>query len=295
MDKKIICFGEVLWDILPTGKVAGGAPMNVAIRLQSLGISSAVISTIGDDELGEALRSLIKERGVDSALIKVNKQLPTGQVWVQFDDQGNAIYDIVYPSAWDKIEYSGAFKHAVNTADALVFGSLACRDEVSRDALLQLLEVAHYKVFDVNLRTPHYTISLVEELMKKSDFIKLNEEELLWIAQSLESGSAVIEENIVFISEKTQTDTICITSGKDGAVLYTNEQFYYHSGYSVTVEDTIGAGDSFLAALLYGMFNHQPFDEVLSFACATGALVASRKGANPIITVNEINQLVKAM
>jgi len=287
--KNIVCFGEVLWDVLPTESIAGGAPMNVAIRLQSLGFPTKIISQVGNDDLGKSLVSIINEKKVDTALIQVSETLGTGEVLVHLDEKGSATYDIVYPSAWDGIALTEANKNAVKESDAFVFGSLACRDAVSKNTLLELLKVAKYKLFDINIRPPFYSIALLEELMLLADFIKLNDEELLEVAHEMGSTTNSIEENIIFIANKTQTKTICITRGGDGAVLYINDTFYSHPGFKVTVADTIGAGDSFFASLLSKLLVSTDYQEAVTFGCAVGALVASQKGANPEIASNMIN------
>ena len=293
MTKKVVCFGEVLWDVLPTGKVAGGAPMNVSIRLQSLGISTQIISRVGNDVLGKELELFLQKQQVSTSLVQTDHNLATGEVLVQLDDKGSATYDIVYPSAWDKIGLNCYNKQAVRDCDAFVFGSLACRDEVSSTTLLSLLELAPYKVFDVNLRPPFYSIPYIKEMMQLADFIKMNEEELLEIAQALGSASNMIESNIIYLSRMTNTATFCVTRGRDGAILYHDRQFYTHPGFLVQVEDTIGSGDSFLAALLSRFLTTTDLFEAVRFACAVGALVATHKGANPELQLDEINTFME--
>ena len=294
MQKNVVCFGEVLWDVFPEQRVAGGAPMNVAIRLQSLGVPAAVISKIGNDKPGEELLSIINDKGVNTSLIQHDKAIPTGEVLVKLDSNGIATYEIVYPSAWDRIELNEQNTAASKNADAFVFGSLSCRDDVSKNTLLALLDVSVYKIFDVNLRPPFYDTGFVEQLMCKSDFIKLNDEELLIIAGSMNSGTNKIEENIRFISEKTATGTICVTRGKYGAVLFSKGKFYSHPGYAVTVEDTVGSGDSFLGALISKILNKEDNAEALAYACAMGAIVATHKGANPDILPSEVERLMNS-
>jgi fructokinase len=231
MSKKVVCFGEVLWDILPTQKVAGWAPMNVAIRLESLGISTQIISKIGKDAPGEELLATIQSKNVGVSLVQQDEHISTGEVLVKLDENGIATYDIVYPSAWDKIEISEQNIQAVKKSDVFVFGSLASRDEVSRNTLFCLLELARYKVFDVNIRKPYFDISLLERLMIKADFIKFNDVKLNEIAFMLGSNIKDMTENIRFISEKTNTNSISVTLGKDGAVLFIDNQFYINNGY----------------------------------------------------------------
>jgi fructokinase len=293
MYKNVVCFGEVLWDVLPTEKIAGGAPMNVSIRLQSLGINAKMISKIGNDELGKELLNIIKEKNVDTSLIQTDFTHSTGEVLVKLDAKGSATYTIVYPSAWDSILITKENIDAVREADAFVFGSLASRNTISRNTLLTLLKEAKYKIFDINIRSPFYSIEFLKELMDLSDFVKLNDDELLKVAQALGSKTDTIEDNILFLSKLTNTKTICITKGKDGAILYTENQFYRNKGFAVTVADTIGAGDSFLAALLSEILHTNDYQKAVEFACAVGALVASCNGANPVITNKEIESMLK--
>ncbi|MFN8307485.1 MAG: carbohydrate kinase [Ferruginibacter sp.] len=293
MQKNIVCFGEVLWDILPSGPVAGGAPMNVAIRLQSLGMPATIISRTGNDKCGNDLVNIIRSKRVNISCIQQDPDLPTGEVLVKLSADGTATYDIIYPSAWDKIEATGQNIQAAKNADAFVFGSLACRDTVSRDTLFQLLEQARFRIFDVNLRKPFYSPDLVLELMQRSDFIKLNDEELAEIVSALGATGSSQEEHIRFLSEKTSTNHLCVTRGKDGAVLFTGKKFYSHPGYTVLVADTIGAGDSFLAALIKGFLTSDDHEASLDYASAVGALVASRKGAIPELQEEEIQKLMQ--
>ncbi|MBP8157057.1 MAG: carbohydrate kinase [Flavobacterium sp.] len=292
MTKSAVCFGEVLWDVLPTESIAGGAPMNVAIRLQSLGVPTKIISKIGKDKLGEELMAILHEKQVSTDLIQVDEQQSTGEVLVTLDNKGSASYEIVFPTAWDEIELTADNQKAVSESDVFVFGSLACRNEVSKNTLFSLLELAKYKVFDVNIRPPFYTLSLLEDLMNKADFIKLNDDELLEVAQKLGSQTEDIEANILFLAKRTNTQTICITKGKHGAVLWANNQFYAGKGFSVEVADTIGAGDSFLAALMSKIIVSTNYYEAVTFACGVGALVAGYKGANPQISSEEINDFI---
>lgn len=292
MLKKIVCFGEVLWDVLPSERVAGGAPMNVSIRLQSLGIPAKIISRTGNDESGKALLEIIRSKGVDISLVQQDDELSTGEVLVKLDKTGTASYEIVYPSAWDKIQLNEENTDAVNQADVLVFGSLACRDEVSKNTLRRLLEHAKYKIFDVNLRPPFYSLVLVEELMKKADFIKMNEEELDLLTKAMGCTKDEIEEKINFTAKKTNTHSICVTRGDKGAVLFMDGSFFSHPGYKVTVADTIGAGDSFLAALISKIFDSADHARSLQFASAMGAIVASKKGAIPDVSKKEIERIL---
>ena len=285
-----VCFGEVLWDVFPSHKKIGGAPLNVALRMNSLGVASTIISRIGKDEDGDNIISFLKDQNVSSDSIQVGEEYKTGVVNVMVNEKGNASYDILYPSSWDKIALTNEIIEKVSASDVFIFGSLICRDETSRSTLYTLLDKAKYKVLDANLRAPYYTMEVLNELMLKADFIKLNDEELWEISRKLESPYNSFEQNIKFIAEKTNTKQVCVTKGAFGAVLYYNDKFYYNSGYFIKVADTVGAGDSFLATLIVRLLRGKSPQKSLNYACAIGALVAGQEGANPKISDTEIKK-----
>lgn len=294
MNKKIkgVCYGEILFDVFLEHKKIGGAPLNVASRFNSLGGEVAIISSVGNDVNGILLVEYLNDQGINTKAIQVNDTYPTGIVNVILNEKGNASYDINYPSAWDKIETTNNAIEIVKNADFLVYGSLSSRDLVSKNTLLSLLNVAKYKIFDVNLRSPHYSKKTIEDLMQKSDFIKFNDDELNEICEYLNSNKKSLEQNIKFISKLTNTPTVCVTLGPHGAVLYTNNTFYYNSGFKVNVVDTVGSGDSFLATLIIMLLDGGKPQNALNHACAIGAIVAQSEGANPVILQSEIDEFL---
>ena len=287
-----VCYGEVLWDIFPTHKKIGGAPLNVALRMNSMGVKTNMISRVGADENGDGIVSYLNDHEISIDLIQTTNEYKTGAVQVMINEKGNASYDIQYPAAWDKIEQTDRMDKLTTEADVFVFGSLASRDEVSRETLFSLLDKAQYKVLDANLRAPYYTKEIIYSLMLKADFIKLNDEELREISNQMDSPYNSFEQNMKFIAEKTNTKQLCVTKGEYGAVLYYDGKFYYNSGYFVKVVDTVGAGDSFLASLLLRLLRGKSPQKSLNYACAVGALVASQEGANPKISGKEIKEFM---
>lgn len=285
---RIVCFGEVLWDVFPTHEKIGGAPLNVANRLSSFGNQVSMISAIGKDDYGKKLVSYLKENHINTDGIQVLEDSETGKVKVVLDQKGSASYDIEYPSAWDKIAIAPAAKAVVEKADAFIFGSLVARDAVSRKTLFELIEMAKYKIFDLNLRPPHYTLEVLTQLMMKADFIKFNDDELYEVCDVMGSGTNSLEKNLKYIAEKTNTKHVCVTKGKDGAVLWYDDNFYANDGYPVKVKDTVGAGDSFLGALINQLLNKEDPQKAVDFACAVGAMVAQNEGANPAIKQSDI-------
>lgn len=290
---KAVAYGEVLWDVFDQVKKIGGAPLNVALRMKTLGCDVAMISCVGNDQDGDAIIDQVKSMGLETNAIMKSENFPTGLVNVTLNERGSATYEINYPSAWDKIVLNDFAKKVVADADVLIYGSLVCRDEVSRKSLKELLKTKVYKVFDVNLRKPHYSYEILEQLMHSADFIKFNDEELLEIAKAIDSPFTRLEENMQFIADKTKATGICVTKGKHGALLLWDEKIYENTGYPVQVADTVGAGDSFLAALTTSLLTGKDPQSAIDFACAIGALVAASPGANPIISASKIEELMQ--
>lgn len=289
---KISCFGEILWDIFPKKKIVGGAPLNVACHLQNLGILTSLISQVGDDELGVKLLGFLYDRGVITDFIETSKAFPTGTVDVSFDDKGSPQYEITAPAAWDYISMNNKKLDAVNEVDALVFGSLACRSERSKESLLTLAKAATFKVFDVNLRSPFYTKETIETLLSLADLVKLSDEELsiiaAWYLADFDDQSA-----LRFLKERFELETIVLTKGKQGAICLNGNKVYSQTSFPVQLMDTVGSGDAFLAAFLSKIFERKTLSSCLEFACAMGALVASQQGGTPIIKEQVITQFIK--
>ncbi len=287
----IICFGEVLWDLLPSGKIAGGAPMNVAFHANQFGLNSKMISRVGHDELGNELLDFLNQKGVSTHLVQTDHTFSTGTVNVVLDEKGSPSYDIVQPAAWDFIHPDSEMLDTVKESDALIFGSLACRSSRTKRTLLELLEVAPLRVLDVNLRQPFYAKSLIEELLSQADIVKMNDEEL-----ELISGYWIDlhdpQDQMVYLRKKFGLETLIVTRGSNGAVCLDESGYCEQSGYPVTVKDTIGSGDSFLAAFLSKMLNGENAAECLRFACAIGALVATKQGGTPVLEASEIESIL---
>ncbi len=290
LNKSFICFGEVLWDNLPDGSVPGGAPMNVAVRLASLGHSAGIISAVGTDEKGARLKRFLRSRNVDTAYIQEHESLPTGDVNVSITAEGIPTYDIVSPSAWDRIVATTDAVEAFRNADAVIFGSLACRSSASKETLFRLLEEKRYAAFDVNLRAPYISLPQIEDLMQHSDLIKLNDEEVNIVCAATPADD--IRRNIRSLSQRSGAAVVCVTRGNNGAIVYAEGAFVEHSGFIVPVADTVGCGDSFLAGLLFSMKSGRSPAQSLEFACALGAMTATRKGANPEFSLEEIQHFI---
>lgn len=292
MKKRIACFGEMLWDIFPHGSIPGGAPMNVALHLHYLGAEVDFISKIGHDKEGQKLLEFLNRFGLPTQAIQTSQSLPTGKVLVNDDDKENIQYEIVRPAAWDGIKWSEKLQGIVDRSDALVFGSLAAREETSRNTLFQLLETSALKVLDINLRAPFYSFELLQKLLFRTDILKVNEEELIALGH-FHKWSGDTEFLLNELAGFYGIDLICVTLGKNGALLYYEDGLMTHPGYPVTVQDTVGSGDAFLSMFIYSYLMDKAPEQLLDDACALGALVATYKGGTPQYKLEDIKNIKK--
>jgi fructokinase len=278
MNKTTLCFGEVLWDAFGDEKQPGGATMNVAFHLMQQGAPVCFVSSVGNDKSGVELLEFLKDNNIFNPLIQRSKY-PTCEVTVKLDDAKQATYVIPQPVSWDHIEPQKALTNIAEKASAIVFGSLVCREKVSRNTLLNLLsDTKALKVFDVNLRAPHYNQTTIETLAAHADVVKMNEEEANLL---LSSKKGDLKDRITEFHMKYHVKTICVTLAERGAVVWHDHEFYEHPGYQVKVVDTVGAGDAFLATFVKGLLDGLPMSDILKRSCAVGGFVAGKRGANP--------------
>ena len=254
--------------------------MNVARHLVQQGRAVLFASRVGIDDAGKGLITFLKDGGLYSDLVQQDDHLPTCEVTVRLDADGQATYIIPELVSWDNIMVQDPLMEAIQQSSAIIYGSLACRDITTKDTLLKLLDkTSALKVFDVNLRPPHFTITTIETLIESADVVKMNDDE----AVLLIGGDEVdIKENITEFQKKYNTQTICVTRGANGAIVWHNHEFFEHPGFKVQVVDTVGAGDAFLATLVSGLLAEQPMPATLEKACKIGAFVAGKRGANPV-------------
>ncbi|MCB0636796.1 MAG: carbohydrate kinase [Lewinella sp.] len=285
---RFVAFGEVLWDLLPTGAKVGGAPLNVVLHLRKQDVEAQIISKIGQDARGEQLREYLRAQGLDLTLIAEDEDYPTSTVLVKLDEGGHGSYEIVPHVAWDYMALKANAITAIERADALIFGTLAARNKVSREVLQVYLEHARARVLDVNLRPPNYQPDTVKLLMDKADVVKMNEEELDLISSWTAEGLTTIEGKMDHLLATYRIKTVLVTLGAEGAICLEKGQFFRHPGYPVEVVDTVGSGDAFLAAFLAAYYQHKGVPAALDLACATGAYVASQAGANPDYQFSDI-------
>jgi len=287
----VVCFGEILWDILPGNMVPGGAPMNVAYHLRKLGMPPALITRVGLDSHGKKLIQLMERESISTDFFQMDFELDTGKVTATPD--GDTVhYEICKPVAWDNIQWDDSFVSLVSDAGYFIYGTLGVRSEASRRVLYRLLEIARLRVLDINLRPPHYDRDVLEHLLRGTALLKLNLEELElltgWFA-----GYRTESERMEALQARFHIPTIVVTRGSRGAVLLSEGNFYTHPGFRVEVADTVGSGDAFLAGLLFKMAQGTDPPLALEFASAMGALVASQHGPTPAYRTEDIQRIMK--
>lgn len=289
---RIFCFGEVLWDIFPSHRVVGGAPLNVCFHANNLGLNAKIISAIGRDKLGQELNDFFIQNKISTEFIQTNNTLPTGTVHIILAANGNASYTIVENVAWDALFIDESIKSAITESEVLIFGSLACRSDNNFEGLLQLIEKAQKLVFDVNLRAPFYQQSKLEKLLNKAHIVKMNDDELGEIT-SWYSVKDSLEDKMTFILDKFNIETLIVTAGKEGAYCMRDGLFFHQEGFQVEVKDTVGSGDSFLAAFIYKMLHGASWEDCLHFACATGSLLATKNGGTHKVDEHKIQEFIQ--
>jgi fructokinase len=290
----VVCFGEVLWDVLPTVKRPGGAPMNVAYHLQKLGMNSQLISSVGDDAAGKTLLEFLAQIDLTDHFIQVLDNQPTSEVIATVNESHEVSYEIVYPVTWDFITWKPEHDALLAESTALVYGSLASRNEVSAGALLKMLNADLYKVFDVNLRAPHFGKDIIDLLLRAADLVKMNLEELEIITDWYNPALTSESDRVKWLFDNFAVQEILVTKGIKGASYYSRTQRIDQPAYLVKVNDTIGSGDSFLAAFLSKRLQHASIETALAYAAGMGAYITSQSGACPAYELADFERFFRA-
>ncbi|NTD99213.1 carbohydrate kinase [Agrobacterium tumefaciens] len=288
-----ICFGEILWDVLPDGAMPGGAPLNVAYHLNKLGLPTSIISKIGNDEKGLKLEHLLDDWQINKSLLQRDAIQPTSEVIARVGSRNEVSYEIVFPVAWDFIDHQSMIDSELQSSIYFVYGSLASRNTLSRETLFKFLESDAIKVFDINLRPPFFNKNLLSDLMKRADIIKFNESELQMV-QILFGGSLINEkEQVRFVQDRFNIPEVIVTKGEFGASYYRMDQSFHAWGSEVKVNDTIGSGDSFLAAFIASHQMGLPPKTIIKNAIGMGAFIATKKGGCPEYEIDEYKKFTE--
>ena len=278
----VVGIGELLWDLLPTGKTAGGAPINFVYHASRLGAEGFAISAIGDDDNGHEILNELDNNSIRYLIDKV--PYPTGTVDVKLKEDGIPEYIITERVAWDHISPTAGAVDLAEQADAICFGTLGQRSLQSREtiqAILSFAPDAAYRLFDINLRQHHYNKVLIEESLYLANVLKMNEEEMSLLKKMF--GLKGTEEEIAFWFMKNYSlRMVILTAGASYSTVYTPEETSTLATSKVEVVDTVGAGDAFSAALIMSLLNGNNLKEAHRYAVKIAAFVCSNKGAWPI-------------
>ncbi len=290
--KLIVGLGELLWDLLPGGKQLGGTTANFAMMSARLGNHGVIASRIGRDALGDEARTYLAQLPADLSYLQVDDEHATGSVAVTLKD-GQPEYVIHQPVAWDFFAWTPEWRALAQRADAVSFGTLAQRNEVSRETIRAFLAATPadcVRVFDVNLRKPFYDTQVLTDSMQRATLVKLNEIELpvvmslLGLSEGSGSDEASLLRSSRLLLERFPLRLVCVTMGSQGSLLVTRDEYHRHRGIPTEVVDTVGAGDAFAAALVSYYLQEAPLPVLNEAGNRWGSWVASQRGAMPALS-----------
>lgn len=291
MSKKIVAFGEVVWDILPNGKVLGGTPSNLVFRCNSFGEQGFLLSRLGDDKLGHAALAKLKELGISDNNIQIDSEFKTGTVDVSFDEENESKYKVALDVAFDHIEFSSEALKLVRQADCLVFGLLPQRFGISKNTLRELIKESpdslHF--FDLKLFEHFFNREVVERLLKAAHIVRIKEKEMSFLANKLKIELTSIENFAKQLAQKYKIDLVIITRGSDGILAFhKKEGLFFEPGFKIDMKDNIGSGMAFSAGFLHCYLNGKSIEDALRFGNAAGALNSTKCGATTFFSKKDV-------
>ena len=283
MKNIVVGLGEILWDVFPERKVLGGAPANFAYHVSQFGFNGYAVSAIGEDLLGKEILSSLEKKGLNYLIESTD--FPTGTVQVKLNSAGVPEYEICENVAWDNIPFTARTENLAKNTQTVCFGSLAQRSEVSRETIRKFIAAMSedsLKIFDINLRLDFYTKEIIEESMRMANMMKINDDEVLKIAEIF--GWEGDEQ---FICKKIMEDynfkVLILTKGTEGSFVFTPRQTSYQPTPKIHVADTVGAGDSFTAAFVAAYLHGERIEDAHQLAVEVSAYVCQNHGAMPIL------------
>ncbi|GAB5402382.1 MAG: carbohydrate kinase [Aureliella sp.] len=296
---KIAASGEILWDMFPSGPRFGGAPANFASHACSLGASVTMVSRVGSDELGEAALAKLDEANVDRRYVSQSDQYATGAVDITLDANGSASYQFGENEAWDHIQWTQPLQALASEVDLVCFGTLAQRGSTSRATIMRFLGSCNeraVRLLDLNLRPPHFSEKLIVDSLEQANALKVNDEELVKLAQMFSLDNSDSEDDIERshvkqLASKFGLSVVAVTSGSRGGLIYREGEFDLCAARRVDVVDTVGAGDSFTAALAVGLLREKPIDAINFAACRIAEFVCTQAGPTPRLPAELLQEL----
>lgn len=276
----VVGIGELLWDVLPTGKRAGGAPINFVYHATQMGAEGYAVSAVGNDLSGTEIVQELEKNHISNSLGTV--EYPTGSVMVELKD-GIPTYTIIEGVAWDHIPLTQESIDLVKSADAICYGTLALRSQASKETILTLLSYARedaLRFFDINIRQSYYSKELIETLLHKANVFKVNDEELV-LLRSMCDLEGTDEEVCRKMLRKYNLRYVILTAGSTFSSIYSPDEQSTIPTPKVQVVDTVGAGDSFSGAFVYSILTGKSLREAHQLAVETAAFVCTQEGAWP--------------
>ena len=294
MSQLVVGMGEALWDMLPEGRKLGGAPANFAYHVSQFGLDSRVVSAVGDDELGNEILANFAEKQLECQIEKV--AYPTGTVLVTLDEKGVPCYEIKEGVAWDNIPYTPALENLAKQTRAVCFGSLAQRNAVSRETINRFIDEMPQdenvlKIFDINLRQHFYSKELIEASLKKSNVLKINDEELVVVGEMFGFADIDFQDKCWILLAKYNLKMLILTCGTEGSYVFTPGEVSFLETPQVQVADTVGAGDSFTGAFVAAILNGKTVKDSHRLAVDVSAFVCTQNGAMPELSEEIKNRL----
>src|SRR4030081_89978 len=292
-NSNVIGVGEVLWDLLLTGPQLGGAPANFAYHAHALGAQAQVITRVGKDDYGREIIRRFHEMGLPEIGVQVDETAPTGTAKVTLSGDGLAHFTIQENVAWDCMAATDEAVAVARRADAICFGSLAQRCESSRNTIQHLVAATPpdaLRVFDINLRQQFYSRDVIEQSFQLANVLKLNDDELPTLA-AMFSLTGSTEDQIKQLAQTFSLRLVALTRGGNVILLYKKHNDNNEVRWSdcpsrpVKVVDTVGAGDSFTAAMVMGLLRKMDLDEINTVAHEVARYVCSQPGATPTMPV----------
>ena len=295
--RSVLAFGEILWDVLPSGKILGGAPGNFSFRLTQEGYDVKLVSRVGKDDLGDELVSELSKRNLNLSLLQVDSDIPTGTVPVTVNAEGNPSFTITKDVAYDYIELTDELEAAAKTSDLLCFGTLVQRSPLTQNTLYSIIDLFadRPRLLDINLRKDCYTDETIFNSLSKCSIVKLNNQEVDVVSKILVLPAADYKMFAKSLLERLPNIELClITLGENGVFAASKDGTTVSvAGYSVTVSDTIGAGDSFTAGFVAKFLDGKSLEECCEYGNRIGALAATKQGGMGEISREEITSLGK--
>jgi fructokinase len=277
-----IGLGEILWDVLPEGRKLGGAPANFAYHINQLGGVGIPVSRVGNDTLGREALDILQANDVSIDHISIDSVHPTGTVAAVVDEAGVATYTFPDDVAWDSLAMVEDDMTLAASADVICFGTLAQRASTSRKAIRDFLLHAPdaLKVYDINLRQDFYTSDRIRNSLDMADVLKINDDELALIREmfDLPLGERRALDELI---ERHNLKLAVLTRGSEGALILSTDEVSDLPGVPTSVVDTIGAGDSFTAAMALAYLHGKSLDEINRYATRVAAYVCGQAGAMP--------------